>query len=89
MGPLQFSKGYVMGTLFEISADMRALDELIAESDMDSPEVQALIIAWAEENEIALEKKVDNYAALIKEMEARASMRREESKRIGDRAMVD
>ena len=79
-----------MTTLFAISADMQSLDDLLSEKeDFNDPEIQKIICAWAEENQGNFDLKVDNYAALIKTMEARASVRRDESKRLANRARID
>lgn len=78
-------------TLFEISADMQALDELLAECDgqIDSPEVEAILCKWADDVTQNFEDKVDNYAALIKTMQARAEIRKAEADRLRARAKVD
>ena len=80
-----------MSTLLEITADMQALDDLISERDGDlsDPAIEAIICEWIKENTDSFDFKLDNYAALIKIMEGRAKIRREESKRLADRARVD
>jgi len=78
-------------TLFEISGDMAALEELLFENegDLDDPEAQKIICAFAEESSEAFSDKCDDYAALIKMTEALAKARREESARLAERAKVD
>lgn len=78
-------------TLFEISADMQALDELLADVDgnINDPQIDAVLCKWAEEVVANLEDKVDNYAALIKTMQARSQARKEEAQRLRERARVD
>ena len=71
-------------TIYDISGDMRALDDLLAEAggDLSDPAVAAAVDAWASELESDLAGKVDRYAALIWEIEARASARRAEALRM-------
>ena len=80
-----------MPTLFEISDDLRALDQLLYESggDITDPEVEQAISEWMESLDEDLTTKVDNYAALITEIEARAEARKKEADRLRDRAKVD
>jgi mannitol-specific phosphotransferase system IIBC component len=71
-----------MATLFEISDDMAALDELLNAEDLSDEAATALICQWAEENMQNLEAKADGYCALIRTMEARAKARKEEADRL-------
>ena len=80
-----------MSTLYQITEDLQALDDLLVElgGDLSDPRVEAAITAWAEQLDSDLTGKADNYAALIREIEARALVREEEAKRLADRATVD
>lgn len=77
--------------LFDITDDMQALDDLLAEvgGDVSDPKVAAAVEAWFAELDHSLSAKVDNYAALITSMRARADVRRQEAERLARRAQVD
>ena len=77
--------------LFDISADLEALEELLYESggDITDEDVEEAIDAWFERLADERDQKLDNYAGLITELEARAEIRKAESKRLRDRASVD
>jgi hypothetical protein len=78
-------------TLFQISDDLRALEDLLIESggDISDPASEAAIEAFFAELGDARDQKVDNIAALIREWEARASSRRDEAARMTKLARVD
>ena len=78
-------------TLFEISEDLEALYAKLEAlgGDVSDPDVEAAIDAWFDELSEARDVKLDNYAALIGELEARAKVRREEARRLADRARRD
>ena len=78
-------------TLLQITDDMAALGDLLSDcgGDISSPEVEAAITAWESELTDNLHDKLDAYAVLISEMEARAAVRKAEAKRIAERAKVD
>lgn len=78
-------------TLFEICADLRALENLLEEigGDISDPEVAEAIDQWLGENSEALETKLDGYAALITERMAMSKARKEEAKRLSDLARAD
>ena len=80
-----------MQSLMQISQDMLALDDLIAEcgGDVSDPRVAEAIDAWVAELQGNMSGKVDGYAALITEMERRAEVRLAESARLAARARVD
>ena len=78
-----------MATLYEITEDLRALDELLVESGGDITEAEATVERWMNEIETDLVNKVDGYAALISEMKARAKARKEEADRLAKRARID
>ena len=78
-------------TLYEISADLSALEELLTEVGGELPdgEAEAAIDAWLEETGTATKEKVDRYCGLIRELEARRDARMEEAKRLQQRATTD
>lgn len=78
-------------TLYAITDDLQALDEMLIElgGDISDPKVAEAIDAWMAELDRDLTRKADGYASLIKEIEARAKARTEEAKRLTDRARVD
>jgi len=77
--------------LLDITDDMQALDDLLAEVDGDvsDPRVAETIEAWIVELDSNLETKLDNYAALIQTMRARADIRRAEAERLARRVQID
>lgn len=80
-----------MPTLFEISDDLVALETLLDETggDVSDPAVAAAVDAWFAEIQTNMTAKVDNYCAFIRELEARASVRKEESERLLKRVRAD
>jgi Siphovirus Gp157 len=82
-----------MKTLLDISTDLLELQQTL-ESLEDAPEEQAAEVAdWFAALEQTTheerDRKLDNYCALIAELEARAAARKVEAKRLSDRAKVD
>lgn len=77
--------------LFDISDDLQALEDLLYEmgGDVTDEEAEAALDSWFATLSHERDVKLDNYAALISEVEKRAEIRKEESKRIRDRAKVD
>lgn len=77
--------------LLQITDDMQALDDLLAEvgGDVTDPKVAETVDAWFAELDQNLGAKVDNYAALITSIRARADVRRAESERLAKRAQMD
>lgn len=71
-------------SLWEIGADMRALEETIIEADGDisDEETEKIIDGWFAEIGAERDLKLDNYAAFIKMLEARAAVRKAEAQRI-------
>ena len=81
----------VSSTLYEITEDVRALEELMVElgGDVtDEADLEAVESWFASLNE-GMSKKLDNYAALVKEVEARGNSRLEEAKRMKRLAEAD
>ena len=76
-------------TLFEISADMQALEDLLDGADFDDPAVQEALAKWSDELSENLQGKVDNYAAFIETLNARAAARKDEANRLDKRAKID
>jgi hypothetical protein len=76
-------------TLLDITEDLQALDDLLSEAGGDITGVEATVDAWLAELEQDLKGKVDNYAALITAMTARAEVRKAEADRLYHRAKVD
>jgi hypothetical protein len=81
----------VKQTLYNIADDLRALESILLEAggDISSPEALAAVEAWEVELETNLGSKIDNYCALISEIEARSSARKAEADRLADLARVD
>ena len=77
--------------LFQITDDLAALDDLLAEcgGDITNPDVAATVDAWLAELDQNLSGKVDNYAALITEIRNRAETRKAEAERLANRARID
>lgn len=80
-----------MATLYEITAELQAIDDLLIENggDVTDPAVDEIITAWMEKAEGDFEAKVDNYCALIREVEARGNARQQEMERIKALATSD
>lgn len=79
-----------MNTLLEIGDDLLALATLIDEHGEElSSEVEQALEAWFAEVGEARDRKLDGYAALIRSMELRAAVRKEESDRLLKRVQVD
>lgn len=80
-----------MKSLWEISADMAALDELLFELDgeLTDEQMETAIDAWFQENADNLAEKLDGYCAVIAEREALADLRVKEGRRLIALANVD
>ena len=78
-------------TLFDISKDLVSFyDHLEAlGGDITTPEAEQAIDAWFERLSHERDDKLDNYAALIRELDARAKARKEEAQRLKERARRD
>lgn len=76
-------------TLFSISADIDELNALLDEIEGDDVESAKLIGEWLEKLGEERDRKLDNYAALISELQARASVRKAEAKRLAELAISD
>lgn len=70
--------------LFEISDDLLALDALLDEigGDISDAEAEAAVDAWLKELGAERDSKLEAYAYLIKENEARAAALKEEAARL-------
>lgn len=78
-------------TLYELTADMQALHDLLVELDGDitNPSVAEAIDGWMNELGNATDKKVDAYCSLIREIESRAAVRKAEMDRLAMRVRAD
>lgn len=69
-------------TLFEISEELLGLDALLDDAEGDDEGQQAILEGYLGTLEQDLEQKLDNYCALIAELEARAAARKTEADRM-------
>lgn len=78
-------------TLFDLTDDMKALDDILAESggDLSSPAAEEILAQWEKELETDLSRKVDGYCRLIRELESRAQARADEAARLMERSTID
>lgn len=78
-------------TLFQISDDLLALEDLLSEvgGDVTDEQAEEAIMNWFAELGDDRDEKLDGYVTLIAEFEARAEMRKREAQRIAARARVD
>ncbi|HAX77623.1 MAG TPA: hypothetical protein DCY88_17755, partial [Cyanobacteria bacterium UBA11372] len=67
-------------TLFSISAEIGELTALLDEIEDNDREGEQLITSWLEQLGEERDRKLDNYAALISELQARAAVRKAEAK---------
>tara|TARA_R110001592_G_scaffold62346_1_gene190741 strand:- start:62 stop:580 length:519 start_codon:yes stop_codon:yes gene_type:complete len=81
----------VSSTLYEITEDVRALEELMVELGGDVTDEADLeaVESWFSSLNEGMSNKLDNYAALVKEVEARGNSRLEEAKRMKRLAEAD
>lgn len=77
-----------MRTLFSISDDLLKLNELLDECEGDAQQ-QKLINQWLEHLGEERDAKLDNYSALIVELQARAEVRKAEAKRLMELVAAD
>lgn len=79
-----------MSTLFELGADLDALEELLVGLGDDESERDAAVMReWLDGIEDAVEAKVDRMASVIMTIDARAAARVEEAKRLAERGAID
>ena len=80
-----------MPTLFQVTEEFHALDDLLHEigGDVTDPQVAAIVDTWLAELDTDLNRKVDNYAAFITELSGRAEVRLAEAHRLAKRAKID
>ena len=78
-------------TLYDITADMRQIDELLTtlEGDISDPAIEEAITEWIAEMDSDLKTKVDGYAAYVTELLALAAARKDEARRLKERATVN
>lgn len=73
-----------MSSLYKLTAEYEQLLNMLYDEDID----EQMIIDTLESKESEIEDKADNYAKIIKELEAKANARREEAKRLTENAKV-
>lgn len=79
-----------MKSLLDISADLQAIADLIDETGGElTPESEAALDQWFAEASADRDRKLDGYAALIRELTLRAAARKEEQERLAIRVRVD
>lgn len=78
-----------MPTLFEIGAEICGLDNLLEDLGGDITDREAEVDAWFDRLDGQRDQKLDTYAGLITELEARASVREQEAMRLQHRARMD
>jgi hypothetical protein len=80
-----------MKTLFNITADLDALADMLTEvgGEIGDDEQGAALEAWWQELGEERDKKIDNYCALIEELNQRTTVRASESERLANLAEVD
>lgn len=78
-------------SLLDITADMRALDDLLEDvgGDISDPQVEAAVSQWFAELDQDLNTKVDGYCGLIRQKELLASARRAEADQLLLRARTE
>lgn len=78
-------------TLYDISSDLTEIENLLlgVDGDVSDPEIESRIDAYLSDLMIERDVKLDNYGALIREMETRAAIRSEEAKRLSCLAAKD
>ena len=75
-------------SLFSISEDLERLNEILDEAG-DDREQQELLNEWLQQLGTERDRKLDGYAALISEMQARAEARKTEAQRLMELAKAD
>mgnify|MGYP002777016054 FL=1 len=75
-------------SLFSISEDLERLNELLDEIGDDTQQ-QELLSEWLQQIGTERDRKLDGYAALISEMQARAEARKSEAQRLMELAKAD
>lgn len=79
-----------MPTILDITADLLAFLDLLNENDGElTIESNIALEQWFAEIGNAQEQKVDNYCALMRELELRAAVRNEEAERLLKRRQAD
>jgi hypothetical protein len=78
-----------VSTLYEISEDLKALEDLIIEQNGDITDDQDIVMQWMDDTNEELAKKLENYGKLIQELQARSEARHAEAVRLRARATVD
>ena len=80
----------MMPTLLELSMDMQRLDHLLAANGGEvTAEVEQALATWASDLDGQFHRKVDGYAAFIRELDHRAEIREGEAERLAKKARAD
>lgn len=78
-----------MPTLFEITNDNAELWRLLESGEIPDEEIEAKVWDWLVNADIAFDQKAEAYAAVIREHETRAEIRKAEAARIAELAKAD
>ena len=73
-----------MSSLYELKENYKQIEEMLYEEEID----EKLILDTLESIEGEIEDKADNYAKIIKELEAKRDARKNEAKRLNDSAIT-
>lgn len=78
-----------MSTLFELSDEISNIEYVLETADEENEDMVAVIDEYLAGIRGDLNTKLDNYAGLIRELEARSAARKEEADRLAHRAKID
>lgn len=78
-----------MSTLFELSDEILNVEQMLESLDGENEDMVAVIDEYLAGIRGDLNQKLDNYAAFIRELEARSAARKDEADRLASRAKVD
>lgn len=78
-----------MSTLYEIADDLARLEAMLAAAGGDVTDCESEVDEWFSHLMEDRNRKINGYASLIIEIEARASTREKEADRLADRARID
>jgi hypothetical protein len=76
-------------SLYAIDIELQAVLGAMLDGGADSPEAKEALEAHLAGLDAALDSKADSYAAMIRELESRAQVRKEEANRIRNLAAMD
>lgn len=78
-----------MSTLFALSDEILQIEQVLDTLDEENEDLVAVVDEYLNGIRKDLNQKLDNYAAYIRELEARSSARKQEADRLSQRAKVD